>query len=270
VPTPSTKSSRPHFIATSPVNGLAVAERRVDEPKACVICVHGALDRGGSFARLAQKLEGFDVIVYDRRGYQGSRDLKPVDLEHHIEDLEALIAREAPNDNVILFGHSFGGVVTLGAASRLVSSVPLIVNYESPMAWVLPREGFRPPLSDDASAEAERFFRRIMSDRAWDRLGEAQRGSRRLDGPALLVDLATVRRREAPCDVATLKVPFTYVYGDGTQAHYYRELAKELSVVNPTIETLEIDNADHAAHLKNQDQLARIIQQRWERECASA
>ncbi|MFY9783306.1 MAG: alpha/beta hydrolase [Acidimicrobiales bacterium] len=263
MPSPATKPPRLHFIANSPVKGLAVAERRVDHPAACVICVHGALDRGGSFARLVRRLTSFDVIVYDRRGYQGSRNLAPVDLAHHIEDLRALVAREAQRHPVILFGHSFGGVVTLGVALRAPSMIRLVVNYESPMAWILPREGFRPPLSDDPQAEAERFFRRIMSDREWDRLSEQQRESRRLDGPALLNDLSVVQSREAPGDVADLSVPFTYAYGDGTNAPYYRTLATELVRINPSIQTVEIDHADHAAHLKNQDQLAAIIQQRW-------
>ncbi len=218
MPTPSATSPRLHFVATSPVKGLAVAERRVEAPLGCVICVHGALDRGGSFARLVRRLEGFDVLAYDRRGYQGSRDLAPVDLEHHIEDLEALIEREALRQDVILFGHSFGGVVTLGAAARHSSEVRFVVNYESPMAWVLPRASFRPPLSDDAQAEAEAFFRRVMSDRAWERLSEAQRESRRLDGPALLTDLTAVRERQVPCDLSTFAVPFTYVFGYGAQA----------------------------------------------------
>jgi pimeloyl-ACP methyl ester carboxylesterase len=267
VPTPPTTSPRLHFVTPSPVKGLVIAERRVDEPLACVICVHGALDRGGSFARLVRRLSGFDVVVYDRRGYQGSRDLAPVDLEHHIEDLEALIEREALRRVVILFGHSFGGVVTLGAAARHSSEVGLVVNYESPMSWVLPREGFRPPLSDDAQAEAEGFFRRVMSDRAWERLSEAQRESRRLDGPALLADLSVVRQREAPCDLSTFGVSFTYVYGD--QTPYYQSLAVELAKVNPAIETLEIKDADHAAHLRNSTALAEIIRERWEGLCAS-
>lgn len=265
--TPSTTSTRLHFVADSPVKGLAVAERRVEDPVACVICVHGALDRGGSFARLVRRLNEFDVIVYDRRGYQGSRDLAPVDLQHHIEDLEALVVRESARQDVILFGHSFGGVVTLGAAARLEFDVSLVVNYESPMSWVLPREGFRPPLGDDPRAEAEGFFRRVMSDRAWERLSEAQRESRRLDGPALLIDLTAVRQRDVPADLSTFPVPFTYVYG--SQAPYYRSLALKLAAVNPAIETVEIREADHAAHLRNSAALAQIIRERWERLCAS-
>ncbi|HEY5010734.1 MAG TPA: hypothetical protein VIH73_06215, partial [Acidimicrobiales bacterium] len=67
-----------HFVANSPVRGLAVAERRVEHPEATVICIHGGLDRGGSFARLARRIDRFDLVTYDRRGYQASRELQPL------------------------------------------------------------------------------------------------------------------------------------------------------------------------------------------------
>jgi pimeloyl-ACP methyl ester carboxylesterase len=265
----STKPLRLHFIDNAPVKGLAVAERRVANAQACVICVHGALDRGGSFARLVRRLETFDVVAYDRRGYQGSRDLRPVDLDHHVDDLCALVAHEVERHPVILFGHSFGGVVTFSAALRDPSHVRLVVNFESPLPWILRRQSFRSPLTDDAKSEAERFFRRMMSDKAWDRLSELQRESRRLDGPALLSDLATVQRSEAPFDLAMLRVPATYAYGDDTQADYYRALSVEIARINPFIATVEIAHAKHAAHLKNPEQLAAVIQQSWEQACAS-
>jgi len=270
VTSPSTKSARLHFIDNSPVKGLAVAERRVENSHACVIFVHGALDRGGSFARLVRRLESFDAVVYDRRGYQGSRDLAPVNLDLHVDDLCALVAREADRQPVILFGHSFGGVVTFGAALRDPSRVQLVVNFESPLPWILRRESSRPPLTDDTRYEAERFFRRMVSEKAWERLSEAQRESRRLDGPALLNDLATVQRHEAPFDLAALRVPTTYVYGDGVLADYYRALAVELVKANPAIATVEIEHANHDAHLKSPVELAAVIQQRWDQVCASA
>ncbi len=217
-----------------------------------------------SFADLTR----FDVIVYDRRGYQGSRDLAPVDLQHHIEDLEALVERESPPSRRHPLWSQLRRRRHLWAPPRASSSTSsLVVNYESPMSWVLPREGFRPPLGDDPRAEAERFFRRVMSDRAWERLSEPQRESRRLDGPALLIDLTAVRQRDVPADLSTFPVPFTYVYG--SQAPYYRSLALKLAAVNPAIETVEIREADHAAHLRNSAALAQIIRERWERLCAS-
>ncbi|HUY17098.1 MAG TPA: alpha/beta hydrolase [Acidimicrobiales bacterium] len=269
MPTPSARATRIHFTANAPVQGLAVAERRVEGSKGCVIFVHGALDRGGSFARLVRRLENFDAVVYDRRGYQGSRDLGPAGLAVHVDDLSKLIDREAERQPVILLGHSFGGLVTFGAALREPSNVQLVVNFESPLPWILRRESSRPALTDDARYEAERFFRRVVSTKAWDRLSEHQRESRRLDGPALLRDLATVQRTKAPFDLSTLRVPATYAYGDGVLADYYRALAAELVKVNPSIETEVLEHANHDAHLKNPDQLAAIVQRRWDQVCAS-
>ncbi len=252
------------------MQGLAVAERRVASPQAVVICVHGALDRGTAFARLARRLDTFDLVAYDRRGYQGSRALTPLGLDYHIDDLCALIRQEAPHLPVILFGHSYGGVVTFGAALREPSQVLFEVNYESSCPWILSRPHVRAPLTSDATFEAERFFRRVVSDRAWDRLSEPERDSRRLDGPALLSDLSILQRGVAPYDLAQLRVPATYVYGDGESAEYFRALGAALSEMNPLITAVELEEADHSAHFKNPDQLAALILHRWDQMCASA
>lgn len=269
MPDPSARVSRLRFVEDSPVPGLAVARRRVEDPRASVILVHGALDRGGSFARVVRRLDGFDAVIYDRRGYQGSRALTPVDFEHHVDDLGALIEDEAMRNRVILFGHSFGGDVTFAAALRMPERVGLVVNYESPLPWILRRDVTRPPLSDDAKVEAERFFRRVMSDTAWDKLSDVQRESRRLDGPALLVDLATVQSATAPFDLSLLRVPATYAHGDLPAPEYYRALSAAIEGVNPSIDTIELRHATHAAHLRNAEQLASLIKRRWDETCAS-
>ena len=256
-----------HFVAETPVPGLAVAERRVDHPEAAIICVHGGLDRGGSFARLARRTDRFNLVAYDRRGYQGSRSLAPLDLEHHIEDLSALVRAEARLGPVILFGHSFGGVVALGAAMRSPELVDLVVTYESPLPWVLHRPSSRPPLTQDGPAEAERFFRRMVSNSAWERLGEAGRESRRLDGPGLLSDLSGLHGGTRPFDLGKLVVPFVYLYGDGIIADYYQALCEELVKLNPNVQCRQLDDAPHGAHLSNPDQLASIIEELWRATC---
>ncbi|HWD97082.1 MAG TPA: alpha/beta fold hydrolase [Acidimicrobiales bacterium] len=267
---PSTAPLRLHFIANSPVAGLAVAERRVESPRATLICVHGALDRGGSFSRLARRLEHFDVVAYDRRGYQGSRGLQPSDLEHHVTDLLALIRREEPGRPIILLGHSFGGVVTICTAIKDPSRINLLINYESPAPWILHRPNAYPPLTENSPAEVERFFRRVVSDVAWDRLSEVQRESRRLDAPALLSDLGTVRQEHAPFDIANLRAPLTYVYGtgDADAASYFRALTSAMSARNPLVTAAEIPDARHAAHLDHPRLLATLVEERWDA-CAS-
>jgi pimeloyl-ACP methyl ester carboxylesterase len=258
------------FIADSPVAGLAVAERRVDMAEATLICVHGGLDRGGSFARLARRIKDLDVVTYDRRGYQGSRNVQPLTLEGHVDDLVTLARHERERAPVIAFGHSYGGVVALGAALADPSLFELAVLYEAPLPWVLRRSGTHTPLTDDAEREAEAFFRRIVSDAAWERLSELERDSRRRDGAALLSDLASLRDASNAPDLARLQVPTTYAYGDERSPDYYRELCDRLARLNPIIGSRELRNAGHGAHLSIPDQLAALIESLWHETCASA
>lgn len=259
-----------HFSLDTPVPGLVIAERRVDGPEATIICVHGGLDRGGSFARLARRTERFDFVTYDRRGYQASRDLGPLGFENHVGDLLALARREPGDRPIILFGHSFGGVVTYGAAIVDAAIAQLVVTYEAPLPWIRRRNGTGTPTLEDPQLEAERFFRRIVSDSAWERLSEVERDSRRRDGPALVDDLKSLHAAAAPFDIATLKVPAVYVYGDILAPDFYRSLSAELALLNPLIKSRQVTSAAHGAHLSIPDQLAALIAELWDDTCASA
>jgi pimeloyl-ACP methyl ester carboxylesterase len=256
-------------VSETPVPGLAVAERRVERPEATIICVHGGLDRGGSFARLARRTDRFDLVSYDRRGYQASRALGPLGLAHHESDLMALARHEEAGRAIIYFGHSYGGVVAFGAAIADATLVQLVVTYEAPLPWVLPRDGAGTPLSDDPELEAETFFRRIVSDSTWERLSELERDSRRRDGPALVDDLTSLQGAP-PFEVAELKVPAFYLYGDVRAPDFYRDLSAELSSINPLIRSRQVMNAGHGAHLSIPDQLAALIGELWDDRCASA
>jgi len=159
--------------------------------------------------------------------------------------------------------------VTFRAAIDDPTRIDLVINYESPAPWVLPRHDALSSLTPDTSAEVELFFRRVVSDRAWERLSETQRESRRLDGPALVSDLAAVRRERAPFTIADLRVPSTYVYGTGADTKlYYRALGEALERSNPLITPVAIPDAFHAAHLDHPRALAALIRERWD-SCAS-
>jgi pimeloyl-ACP methyl ester carboxylesterase len=255
-----------HYVDHSPVEGLALAERRVERPEATMICAHGGLDRAGSFRRLARRLETFDLIAYDRRGYQGSRDLTPLSLDAHVDDLVAVTRPEALRGPVIYFGHSFGGVVTLAAAAREPDLARLVIAYEAPLPWILPRASSRPALSDDLNLEVETFFKRVVSGSAWHNLSDAERASRCLDGPALMSDLVSLRQG-APFDLASLTTPLVYAHGDGVLADYFRALCVELTNVNPAIRSRELAHAGHGAHLSRPDQLASLVQELWQHQC---
>lgn len=258
-----------HFVEDAPVAGLALARRPVDDARATLVCVHGALDRAGSFARLARRLEGFTVVAYDRRGYQGSRALGVAGLSRHVDDLVAVVEEESRRGPVAVLGHSYGGLVAIGAALAAPSSIDLVLAYESPYPWLVRRPGAVAPASEDPAAEAEDFFRRVVSDRAWERLSEAQRASRRADGPALLSDLRTLYGPE-PYALADLTVPLVYAYGGARQAEHYRALAAALESSVPRARSIEIADAPHAAHLSHPERLAAVVTASWEGVCASA
>ncbi len=217
-------------------------------------------------------MTNLDVVTYDRRGYQGSRSLEPLGLDHHVTDLLEVARWAGGSGPVAVLGHSYGGVVALGAAVVDPTPFCLVDVYESPLPWILARRGDRPALGDDPGREAELFFRRVVSDATWERLSEAERESRRLDGRALVEDLTALRHGPpfTPLvDVAALRVPTHYVHGDQRLATYYRTLGAALERLNPVISTDELAGAGHGAHLSAPDQLARLLQRHERTTCAS-
>lgn len=240
-----------------------------EAPLATAICSHGGLDRGASFSRMARRLTNFEVWSYDRRGYQGSRALAPFSLTHHIDDLAALAADAKQRGPVILFGHSFGGLVGYGVAVKHPEVVDLVVAYEPPFPWIKRLGQAGPPRTNDHAQEAERFFRSVISPEAWDRLSDEEKNSRRADGPALLQDLSDIYQSDVQFNLDNLHVPAAFIYGDGSFQSHYRELAEALAQSDPEIKVIQLVNAPHGAHLSNPNQLADTINQLWSTVCES-
>jgi pimeloyl-ACP methyl ester carboxylesterase len=244
-----------------------------DGPRPVVVLVHGSLDRGASFARVVRRLDELPTVVYDRRGYQGSRQALPLNtsLDGHIDDLLGVIDGRTS----VVVGHSYGGDVALGAAVRggEASGIVSVAAYEPPMPWLgqwarSPRSAAALEAGDrgragarsapDPAVEAERFFRRMVGDAAWDRLSESAREERRADGPALEAELAAIRTAEAPFDVTRLRVPSTFGRGERS-APRHRDTAAWLAEHVAGGELVEIAGAAHGAHLTHPDAFASMV-----------
>ena len=251
-----------------------------------VVFVHGALDRGASFARTARRLrdEGVRTIRYDRRGYGRSLPLGTGDVDDHVADLvQVLDGRPAT-----VVGHSYGGVLALAAAQDEPSLVRSVLAYEAPMAWV----PWWPPTSagsqtlaghrsgagraggagvagdagdagdihgvGDPGDAAEAFMRRMIGDERWERLPAGTRRVRRAEGPALLADLESMRRPEPPYDGGRIACPVVAMCGSRSATHH-RRAARELAAAVPDGRLDEVEGADHGVHLTHATELARRI-----------
>jgi len=229
-----------------------------------VVFVHGSLDRGASFARVRRRLDDVATVAYDRRGYRGSRDVLPVarGLGDHVHDLLEVIDDRA----AVVVGHSYGGNVALATAlDPRGESIRAVSAYEPPQPWlrlqetVGPSAGTRgPPPDAEPAAAAERFFRRMVGDAAWERLSEEEKAARRADGPALAAELAAIRLREPPFDVRALRIPVVYGRGEYSLPHHRRAVAW-LVEHTPGSELFEIAGGRHGAHLTHPDAFAAMV-----------
>lgn len=98
------------------------------------VLVHGAWGGGHYFARLAGELRdaGHEVVVAALTGLGARSDeLHPgITLTDHIDDVCTQI-EEAGFDRFILAGHSYGGMVITGVATRLGARIDAIVYIDA-------------------------------------------------------------------------------------------------------------------------------------------
>ncbi|MGH9081174.1 MAG: alpha/beta fold hydrolase [Acidimicrobiales bacterium] len=254
-------------------HGLAVTEHvpKGSTRAPVVVLVHGSLDRSTSFARVVRRLPDLHTVVYDRRGYHHSRRAIPIHttLDGHVDDLISIIGGRP----AVVVGHSYGGDVALGAALRpdVPRSILAVAAYEPPMPWLADYRSATdadssrssaaegdPDDPDVAAAAAERFFRRMVGDSAWERLPEPAKAARRADGPALAAELRAIRLTEAPFDVTAMPVPAIYGRGEHS-ASRHRQAVAWLLERTPGAELFEIGGASHGAHLTHPAAFAAMV-----------
>lgn len=213
---------------------------------------------------MARRLDHYRVIAYDRRGYQQSRRGMALSLDHHAEDLLTIARAVADERPLLVFGHSYGGVVGARASGE-DHPFSALVTYEPPLPWVVERQGNFGDLHPDPAVEAERFFRRMVSDSAWERLGPEEQAGRRADGPALHNDLSTLRSHDVPLDWSKVEIPWTYAFGDADgRADYYASVALALSQSVRHFTSIPVTHAGHGAHLSSPEAMVRLIEQQLE------
>lgn len=237
--------------------------QRTDGSGPRVVLVHGTMDRSSSFGRVIRVLDDFSVTRYDRRGYGRSVELgPPTGMQQQIDDLVAVIG-DRP---AIVAGHSYGGTIALAAAQRHPDVVRGVVAYEAPMQWL----DWWPDTSAGATAlaaasdpedAAERFMRRMIGDRRWERLPPSTRAARRTEGPTLVAEMAHARPPNGPWfDPGEIGVPVLAGCGAEGAAHHRRS-AEVLAASVPDGELVVVDGAGHGIHLTHPAEFAGLIRQ---------
>ena len=103
-----------------------------------LVAVHGAGSARWGWSLLRPLIEDrYTVIAIDRRGRGDSTDGDGYAVEREFDDVAAVVrAAAADGAEPLLFGHSYGGLVSAGAAAQIVG-LPRLVLYEPPMGGVL-------------------------------------------------------------------------------------------------------------------------------------
>ena len=221
-----------------------------------VVLVHGSMDRSTGMLKLSRQLDrGARVARYDRRGYGRSvdddgRHPGPFDMDHQVDDLlQVLAGRPA-----VLVGHSYGGDVALALAARRPELVRAVAIYETPLSW----EPWWPgntagaaavASADDPGVAAERFMRRMVGDERWEALPERTRRTRRLEGAAMVAELADLRTH-APWTAEAIRVPLRCGYGEHGSPHHQRGMRYVAEQV-PGAEVIELAGCRHDAPLSH-------------------
>jgi pimeloyl-ACP methyl ester carboxylesterase len=102
-----------------------------------LVAVHGAGSARWGWSFLRPLIEDrYKVIAIDRRGRGDSTDGDGYAVEREFEDVAAVVRAVSNGAEPLLFGHSYGALVSAGAAP-LIEGLPRLVLYEPPMGGVL-------------------------------------------------------------------------------------------------------------------------------------
>jgi pimeloyl-ACP methyl ester carboxylesterase len=218
-----------------------------------VVFVHGVLDRGRSFDRIADALASeCRVLQYDRRGYGALAGVTtPVGVDVHMADLVTVLdGRPA-----VVVGHSFGGVIAMGATVRAPELVAALVLYETSMAWV-------PGWDDEimqgvfASDDPETAALRVMLGDRYDSLSDDDRTRRRVDAAAFVAEERSVRTAIPPFDVAEIRAPV--VYGRSSP-QVMPVIVDHLTNRVAQLEVVTLSGAGHQAHRSDPEAFADLV-----------
>lgn len=185
---------------------------RAATPRATVVLVHGAWHGGWCWDRVRPHLEaaGARVLTPTLTGLGERAHLnQPVpSLDTHIEDIARVIEWEELND-VVLVGHSLGGMIISAVADRLKQKIRHLIYLDA----AVPADGADfaaqvPEAGEDDVARRRRAFRAMAADGVWLPVPNPE-----ILGVKNAADVDWLRRRMTPHPLRTWLEPVRYHNG---------------------------------------------------------
>lgn len=247
-------------------DGTRIAYDRGGEGPPLVL-VHGTTSDHASWEHvLADLRERFTVYAMDRRGRGESGDSESYDIRREFEDVAAVCG--VVDGPVNLVGHSYGALVSLGAAPSL-PDLRRLVLYEPPL-FTEAREGPEPATLDRMDEQLavgqnetilETFFTDVTD--AGDRLelyrAQPSWSMRVAAAPTVPREVRAIATFEPdPADYADLDLPTLVLLGSETREELSTATRRAADLF-PNADLHVLEGEGHAAMYTAPDRLVEVV-----------
>jgi pimeloyl-ACP methyl ester carboxylesterase len=236
-----------------------------------LLLIHGTATDASSWAPLIRLLQGrFRLVTYDRRGAPGwpTGDAAPLpSASDHAADAADLISALGRGP-VHVCGLSFGAVVALELMRRRPELVRSAALFEPALASGDQLEGVPAALVRDferlvragkGPQAAERFHRRLLSDRGWNLLPPETKIQARSLWRQIHCDLsATAAYRPRYDEMGYIEVPVLLLRGGRSRA-VFEPAIRALSAALPRSQRKLIANTGHWIASQGWQELAEAL-----------
>ncbi|MFL5673533.1 MAG: alpha/beta fold hydrolase [Chloroflexota bacterium] len=261
----------PHEHRLIRPDGATIAYRTFGDGLRHVLLLHGTLSTAAQLTGLARLLAApGDTTVHavDRRGSGGSRlpDPRPIDVDVHVRDLEAILDAESATTAAIV-GISYGACLALEFGARRPDRTAAVVAYEPPYGPAADRRTqavFAAVATRTADAfanrggpgAAEAFMTGVAGDDAWTALPDRARGFLADEGGGAYADAALLG---LDLDgLGRISAPVTILTGEKSQP-FYRPIADALARRIPGARRVHLARMTHASPITDPGPIADAV-----------
>jgi len=211
-----------------------VLEPMAPKPGVTIVFLHGlVMDNLSSwfFTVANQAAQDARVLLYDLRGHgMSDRPKRGYGITQHLQDLQKLLEHVAPDDQVILVGNSFGGLLALNFARffpERTAGLILIDAQINDQAW---RDDMMKSLRLEGDARKEKIaenFQNWLGRHSARKSNRLAKNAHELVHETTLLDELYASISMQDSDLATIKAPVLAIYGENSDIAHNAERMRQ-------------------------------------------